>query len=472
MVLISGAWAMSNLNKPGSSSKSYSKELKVLDVKNNKLPSYQHRIDIRLESESQAKDFMGSYKVSVEVPGLDVVIKEAKAPEIIRKASKSVDVRIFLPVMQEYNNYIITYKDYSFELKNVGKSRSEAITSRECFALNANADSCLRDYFHKKVIREKSPVGALDEINTLVKEDKGNLNKCHSWAHAAGEAAGWVYKDWAKAIQFAKNSCNFGYYHGVQEGLAAVVSTPEMGEKLNNICNVFILDMMIVDCAHGLGHLAYWRTGGDYFESMKLCDGLRESKGVESDNMVSCAAGVTMNWAIDYQSEATASGKHIFTKPAVSEPFSVCREIEGKNGVYLRAGCYNYIHFTEVENKEVLSKIIEKCRRLTESVSEVWCTLGYARDYGHFPEVSVEEVLNECMKSSNKDAIWTCGQGIVYVKIITTNKAGSAERVCRYFKAKNFDSSNYEKNCKLIKEMEERRLKSEGAILQVTTNRQ
>jgi hypothetical protein len=199
---------------------------------------------------------------------------------------------------------------------------------------------------------------------------------------------------------------------------------------------------------------------------MDICSALKRDAKSGFDGLVSCGAGVTMNWAIEHQDEKNSTGVNNFVKPNLTNTFNLCAKVSNE---FLRAGCYNYIHFAEVQSKEVLSNVINQCITLKESLSLNWCVLGYARDYGHFDEVKPLDVIKECERTNNIDAIWTCAQGIVYVKSITTAKPGTARIVCEYFTKIKFDEKNQINNCKIIEAMEKRRIGSEGAILQLNT---
>ena len=438
-------------------------KLIALNVANNTLPSYQHYIDFKLPDSKLAQGFAENYTLALDENGVSVNFSPAK-PSTINNQT----VRVYLPVLQPYNNYIIKYQNYSYNIKYTSSSYTPVTKASQCILLEKNPSNCLNAYFHSKVLSEKGVAKSLTELNQLIESDKNLLMQCHAWAHSIGEAAGWYYKNWQDAIKYAKNSCNFGYYHGVQEGLAEIISTKQLKQDLDSICSVFVLEMIVIDCAHGLGHLAYWRTGGDLNSSMELCETIKKNEKSGFDSMISCSAGVIMNWSIDYQLELTAENKTNFVQPVLSDPFKLCAQF---TNTYIQAGCYNYIHFAQTQDKEVLSKVVDQCITLKDTTTLSWCLLGYARDYGHFPSVKSKEIIDKCSLSNNTDGIWSCAQGIVYVKVITTGKPGMADEVCNYLKLLKFDPVNYTENCASIKAMEQRRVGAEGAILQLNTSR-
>ena len=461
-VVISLALVLGGVVYFQSTEKPKSIKLIALNVADNTLPSYQHFIDFKLPNSQLAQGFAKNYTLALDEKGVEVNFSPAKAATINNQV-----VRVFLPVLQPYNNYIIKYENYSYKIKNTSSEHTPVTKASQCLLLDKNPSNCLNSYFHSKVLSEKGVVNSLTELNQLVESDNELLMECHAWAHSIGEAAGWYYKNWQDAIKYAKNSCNFGYYHGVQEGLAEIISTEQLKRDLDSICSVFVLEMIVIDCAHGLGHLAYWRTGGDLKSSMELCETIKKNDKSGFDSMVSCSAGVIMNWSIDYQLESTSKVKSNFVQPVLADPFKLCAQF---SNIYIQAGCYNYIHFAQTQDKETLSKVIDQCLTLKDTVTLSWCVLGYARDYGHFPTVSPKEIMDKCLLTKNIDAIWGCAQGIVYVKVITTAKVGAANEVCDYLKTINFDPANYQEYCSGIKAMENRRLGAEGAILQLNTS--
>jgi len=146
----------------------------------------------------------------------------------------------------------------------------------------------------------KNPAEAL-----ALYEDQASSNHqlavgCHAAYHIMGREASKHYDDPWDAIAAGNDNCNFGFAHGVVEGLVQTyVSNKTQIYKLQDACRPredFEGKSMSIlsSCLHGAGH-ALLRTYKDPVEALDDCVELFTEQG--SGDVSDCADGVFMEYA-------------------------------------------------------------------------------------------------------------------------------------------------------------------------------
>ena len=441
--------------------------LNVLNIKGSSLPSYQHYIDIKLDSNTSPSDFINNYNLILDEPGYDVSFPAPKKALITNS-----NVRIYLPVLQDYNNYKITFRKQFFKLNSNSISAPLVDKAEDCFAYKEKVHNCMNRYFHNKVNLEDGVENSLNELNSLVASDGTLSVTCHSWAHAIGEASAWLYKDWERSMQYSNNICSFGYYHGVQESLAGMLSNEELAKTISGYCKVFNTDVDVSECAHGLGHMLYWRSGGDFNLSSKLCSSVAIINGTDYNEisktmLSSCSSGVAMSYGVEYEKQYVLLGKTPYSTPDTKNPFMLCGTIENK---YVRAGCYITIHFSNTQSRVTMQKVGDQCLTLKDPLALSYCLTGYAKDYGRYLDVPYTEILDKCLSSSDKEAVWNCSQGLAYIRTMYTGKIGTVIQICKYLESQKFDKNQFDTNCNQLKSSEETWLSLSKLPKNITTS--
>ena len=117
-------------------------------------------------------------------------------------------------------------------------------------------------------------------------------NGCHGALHELGVMALIKLKNAELALKYATGNCEFGYYHGVLDGISLlstdVVKSREIYRKACGVIDKTKFSNSYDECTHGSGHAFYELYDGDYNRAFKAC----LIWGDFSDN---CNAAVSMS---------------------------------------------------------------------------------------------------------------------------------------------------------------------------------
>ena len=432
--------------------------VKVVSVegldKDRILSKFTHELKLKVKgSKSDIDKFGKSLKITVNEPGLDVVM-----PLSSDVYFENGSLVVPLPILQAG----------SFKLKGENGFEYKFYTSLEAFHPIAHSSvdclssedigGCMSVYFHRKVFKDNGARPALTELLKLTEDHPETLDLCHNWSHAIGEASAWLNGDWDKAMANVFDVCHFGYYHGVQEGLAAVMETEALKKSMLTMCTQFTAGQTYGDCAHGLGHVAYWRAGGDYKRATDLCRVLLVLPDPDKYLAIACMTGITMSWSDDYLEDRRVYGAPIHMKPKLADTFDLCKNLDNR---FLRAGCYEYINPTQMHTMAELMNQIPKCNALADELELKWCWLGFARDAAWQRTIPTSKMVEICQQAKTKDAMWGCFDNTVHSKTVTTHKRGTAKTICDLL-PRSVDPLIYDGRCKSLQNLEDERFNAEG----------
>lgn len=213
--------------------------------------------------------------------------------------------------------------------------------------------------------RTESVGAALDTLKRLLGTESRARYFCHEASHAIGRESLKMNGNLADAFRDGYDVCDFGYYHGIVEGVAGGFDDATFLAKVPTLCEEFASaeELFYMQCNHGIGHAAARRTNNDMVRSLAFCDALEENRNLTGERLRlaqnGCGTGVTMEWF----ATATADPNAAVT-PKVSRPRDVCLAIPER----WVPECIEY-----VGNTLDASSPVESLRELG-----VWCTTtGY-----------------------------------------------------------------------------------------------
>lgn len=94
------------------------------------------------------------------------------------------------------------------------------------------------------------------------------------------------------ALKYATGNCEFGYYHGVLDGISLlstdVVKSKEIYRKACAVIDKVKFSNSFDECTHGSGHAFYELYDGDYNQAFKACL-------IWGDYSINCDAAVSMS---------------------------------------------------------------------------------------------------------------------------------------------------------------------------------
>lgn len=357
-----------------------------------------------------------------------------------------------LPIL-EPGYYSLYYGDSSIPFSvGVGKI---IVPKKATDCLEKEKESrCLSIYFREKALIDKSAKPALDELFKLTEDVPRTLYLCHNYSHSIGQITAFIYKDYDGAIKDGFDVCHFGYYHGVMESFSSIFSTEKLKEYFPVLCDKYAIGMNRGDCTHGLGHITWWRTGGEFMDAVEICKlaGEKITIGFFRD-MDSCVTGVAMEWSNAYLA-AEESDKKIMTE-GLSDPAYICKKIEDDK---LASGCWEFIGPVWGGNDKNIEHMLKICQEL-RGIESQGCWLGLGRDNAFRPEVTSESAVKTCMRATDPMAMWLCQSNVVHSKTVTTRLPGTAKLVCSLVPKSTI---NYLYQCQGLQTLENERLNAEG----------
>lgn len=321
--------------------------------------------------------------------------------------------------------------------------------------LNEEKESrCLSIYFREKALKIGRAKPILDEMFKLTEDYPETLYLCHNYSHSVGQVAAFIYETYDEAVKDGFDVCHFGYYHGVMESFSSIFTTEELKANFAILCDKYAIGMNRGDCTHGLGHIAWWRTGGDFDEGVKICQLASEKVTIGFfRDMDSCVTGIAMEWSNAY----LAAPKVIKDKmtEGLDDPAMICKRIEDDK---LASGCWEFIGPVWGGSDKNINHMIKICESL-DGVENEGCWLGLGRDNAFRPEVTAKSAVETCLTAKLTSAMWLCQSNVVHSKTVTTRIPGTAKLVCEIV-PKN--TLNFQYQCIGLQQLENERLNAEG----------
>ena len=167
------------------------------------------------------------------------------------------------------------------------------------------ADACVKpgdpagstDCLNELVLAQVEPMGVptvwAGVLRAVEQHKDAFFDHCHRTAHKIGEYAGRTTGNVDRALAFGSQDCQFGYFHGVIEGHAAV--TPTLWEELPGLCLKVTTDRAstaYAECSHSLGHAVVTRTDNDVRAGLERCKLIDTA-----DDRMACDTGIFMSWS-------------------------------------------------------------------------------------------------------------------------------------------------------------------------------
>lgn len=139
-----------------------------------------------------------------------------------------------------------------------------------------------------------------------------NSGDCHLLAHKVGRAGFKEYGSVERALSLPGRLCNFGYFHGVLEGVFGDKVSHGMvaPDSVTELCQPFVMRWARAQCFHAIGHGLLYTMGYNLTHALNLCD----SAGTQNEKE-SCYDGVFMENGWTLSSEF--SGKNDFVKKRI-----------------------------------------------------------------------------------------------------------------------------------------------------------
>lgn len=232
------------------------------------------------------------------------------------------------------------------------------------------------------------------------------VTSCHNVMHILGTLAQQTLKGESLSVLLShgKDSCQYGYQHGVMIGLALEIPDDDKFVKtVYDACAELPTGSYEVGaCQHGIGHASTVRTGGDVTKAAEtLCSKMPENAGT-------CVTGAVMEWVTSY------SRAQYQKDPSVTD---ICSRLRDE----YQSSCWREIPGLWVSLREPSSTSLERCGKLqADYMRECAKGVGYRSEKDSTCFYSNEEVAGYCLG----------GRAIVFYEIYHKTRADAPTVVC------------------------------------------
>lgn len=165
----------------------------------------------------------------------------------------------------------------------VAESCAEVRSSFSEFAV------CVDDILYD-IVSTDGTGASLAELRKIMRVDEDLALRCHDRTHIIGRWSG-ANTDVTTAMSHDDGLCQYGYIHGVMEGVADVSSPAEFKAKMPQMCVRWDGETYETECLHAVGHGAAAAVGDDVVEAVTYCDAL-----ADPDEQRHCAGGALMEY--------------------------------------------------------------------------------------------------------------------------------------------------------------------------------
>ncbi len=229
---------------------------------------------------------------------------------------------------------------------------------------------------------------------------------CHSVMHTLGTLAQQTIKGESLSVLLAhgKESCQYGYQHGVMIGLALEIpDDDEFVKTVYGACAELPPGSYDVGaCEHGIGHAAAVRVEGDVVKAVEvLCSKMPQNSGV-------CVTGAVMEWVTSY------SRAQYQKDPNVTD---ICARMREEYQI----SCWRELPGLWMALRESSATSLERCGSLKEDhMRECSKGVGYRTENDSMCSYSNEEVAGYCL----------AGRAIVFYEIYYKTRTDASSVVC------------------------------------------
>ena len=246
--------------------------------------------------------------------------------------------------------------------------------------------------------------------------------QCHPITHVIGRAAAQKFSSVSEAYGAGDGFCWSGYYHGVMEAVIADIGYVNLNDNLNGICSDIAKERKYsfdhYNCVHGLGHGIMAVSQNELFESLKMCDILKEHW-----DAASCWSGAFMeNIMIDNRNHFTAYLK-------TEDPLYPCNAVDAqyKGTCYLMQTSY-ILKLNHQNFKETFSW----CKKADEGFENI-CYQSLGRDASGLSVSNADRAKNICLLGENFEQQSNCVIGAVKDFISYFHGDEEAKHLCSLF---------------------------------------
>lgn len=232
------------------------------------------------------------------------------------------------------------------------------------------------------------------------------VTSCHNIMHTVGTLAQQTIKDESLSVLLShgKDSCQYGYQHGVMIGLALEIPDDDKFVKtVYDACAELPPGSYEVGaCQHGIGHAATVRTVGDVVKAAEtLCSKMPENAGT-------CVTGAVMEWVTSY------SRAQYQKDPSVTD---ICSRLRDD----YQTSCWRELPGLWVSLREASTTSLQRCGNLQEYyMRECSKGVGYRSDKDSTCSYSNEEVAGYCL----------AGRAIVFYEVYHNTRNDASTVVC------------------------------------------
>ena len=333
----------------------------------------------------------------------------------------------------------------------------------ECLALGKNLKmiDCLNKYFWAKTVKTKDTKKILLELASATQNNPYLLENCHTFAHSIGQAAASYEKSFYSAFNKGDYTCQYGYYHGIMEGFADRLSDKVLAGTILNFCDYYKFGFNKGSCYHALGHMTWFRSGGNFLTANKICKTLGNDQNSLLSPEAACAAGVAMDWGLSY---STVSKKIQKTMEINSNrPTDKCNTLSPD--LVMEGGCYAFIGIVYANQVNKISKFAYDCQKLSAYLSDrCWLNVGFM--LGFTPGITFQDGVTLCSKAKRVEGMWYCFGNLIDNTTLKNSAGGFADKVCSM--AKKIGREN-KKQCNIMHSEEKLRLSTINPLEHIHT---
>jgi hypothetical protein len=327
-----------------------------------------------------------------------------------------------------------------------GDFTPDSTLSSECKALTEDATNrrtrCYTQAFGNIAYRE----GGISAMSALMAEaslEAGGVSDCHVVAHMVGAAAyHGLSGDFARGLAEGSSECESGYYHGLvaAEVASHPVSGPEeLGSRTTLACRKYSEGLILVECYHGIGHVAEHIYDYETPVALRSCVAMNEiivaagdPEATRLQALHSCTQGVFME---NMQAGGGPDQRWISS----DDPIYPCEEFPEELG----ASCWNMVPWrVEVEPGDTLAQLTSRRWSVCAQASlESWreicndhTTRGVITLFSVF-SVDIKDRATAAMVASvcaqDPESAEFCFKSLAFQVVVSYSALDDAEAICR-----------------------------------------
>jgi hypothetical protein len=254
-------------------------------------------------------------------------------------------------------------------------------------------------------LAETDIVLALREVDRM--KNSGHASECHHLTHEIGRVAWKKTKDMYAAFNSGFDVCDFGFYHGVVEGVAIDLGRERFMAEVPAMCDSFMDNYTFrLQCYHGAGHAAVNISDGDLNKSFDVCIPFGGSDADMAENRSrheACNTGVSMEWFGRWRFGAPVT-------PEVPDSTRVCDLVTLER---FKDACFEYL-FNILPLRTMKPGVLERdlSARLCDKIAGTYrtaCYVSFLRYLSGSGSMTAEETVSVCARLDEAASRYRCG---------------------------------------------------------------